>query len=90
MKSLPSAPLTQEDIDVQIDVVLRVGRIIDASMLGYWLMERSIQGDRRDAELMLVWMQHWPVDLAPIWRRNYPLVRETAHAFHGIPVEFYE
>jgi hypothetical protein len=48
------------------------------------------ESDSRDAELMLEWMQHWPVDLAPIWRRNYPLVRETAHAFHGIPVEFYE
>jgi hypothetical protein len=68
MKPLPENHFTPEDWDVIIDVVLRCGRIVDGSMFGYWVMERSRQSDRRDAGFMLllartrgVWMsvQDW-------------------------------
>jgi hypothetical protein len=52
VKPLPENHFTPEDWDVMIDVVLRCGRIVDGSMFGYWVMERSRQSDRRDAVLM--------------------------------------
>ena len=52
MKPLPESHFTPEDWDVMIDVVLRCGRIVDGSMFGYWVMERSRQSDRRDASAM--------------------------------------
>jgi hypothetical protein len=55
MKPLPESHFTLEDLNVIIDVVLRCGRIVGGSMFGYWVMERSRQSDRRDAELMLEW-----------------------------------
>lgn len=55
---LKPAPHTQEDMAVQVDVVRRLGRIVDGSMLGYWVMERGIQADRCDARLMLSLESH--------------------------------
>jgi hypothetical protein len=58
MKPLPECHFTTEDWDVIIDVVLRCGRIVDGSMFGYWVMERSRQSDRRDAAMMLDNVKH--------------------------------
>lgn len=57
MKPLPEDHFTVEDWCVIVDVVLRCGRVFDGSMFGYWVMERSRQSDRRDAELMLQYVQ---------------------------------
>jgi hypothetical protein len=54
MKPLPESHFTTEDWDVMIDVVLRCGRIVDGSMFGYWLMQRSRESDRRDADIMRI------------------------------------
>lgn len=56
MKPLSENHFTPEDWGVIVDVTLRCGRIVDGSMFGYWVMERSRQSDRRDAELILTQM----------------------------------
>jgi len=66
MKPLPENHFTIEDWDVIVDVVLRCGRVVDGSMLGYWVMERSKQSDRRDAELM------FRIELCRQWERDHP------------------
>lgn len=76
VKPLPENHFAIEDWDVIIDVVLRCGRIVDGSMFGYWVMERGKQSDRRDAALMLAWMQ--------LRRMNF--VGPSPICWDGIPV----
>lgn len=43
---------TAEDIDVQIAVVRRLGRIVEGRWLGYWVLRRGEESDRIDADVM--------------------------------------
>jgi hypothetical protein len=81
MKPLPSADLTQEDLDAWDAALFRLSDTF-GEFCGLYAM--AAIADRRDADLML----HVEVAYGDIMHRGYPQWRiwHAACAFQGIPI----